>query len=586
MARTRNARSELQIRTTPVKEKRPRRQTMASSGKRSPDPRIGSIDPIQAEVVARFLLATAEEMGATLTRTAFSPNIKERADCSTAIFDRAGQVIALAQRVPIHLGSMVGAVDEILKRFPEAEIRPGDMFVANDPYNGGGTHLPDINVIAPVFIGKRIVAYVANIAHHADVGGMVPGSEAAVCQSIYQEGIRIPPVRILCEGKLNRDVFDLILLNSRTPDERVGDLKAQFAANTVGARSVLSLFDRYGARETEATIAAYLDFTEKRFRAAIDKLPAGRYEAEDYLDGNDEDSVAKIRLALTVGRGRLDFDFAGSDAQLLCARNIPYRALLATVYTVAKALLDPEVPANAGYYRTLHISAPPGSVVGPVPPAAIGCRSISASVLGDVIAAALSQALPDKALAGSGPHHLYVLSGTDPRTGAYFVNYETLAGGMGARANRDGVDGVRVHASGSSNLPVEALEHAYPFRVERYALWESSGGAGRYRGGMGVIRDYRVLADDIVVSLSSERQHVEAAGTKGGEPGTLGAFILNPDTADERKLPSAAADVKLPRDSVLRICTPSGGGYGKASERDAAAIERDAREGRTAHAQR
>ena len=499
-------------------------------------------------------------------------------------FDRAGQVIALAQRVPIHLGSMVGAVDEILKRYPEAGIRPGDMFIANDPYTGGGTHLPDINVIAPVFIGKKIAAYVANIAHHADVGGMVPGSEAAVCQSIYQEGIRIPPVRIMQAGKVNRDVFDIILLNSRTPDERVGDLNAQFAANTVGSRSVTGLFDRYGVRETDATIATYLDFTEKRFRAAIERLPAGRYEAEDYLDGNDEESVAKIRLALTVGRGRLRFDFAGTDAQLACARNIPYRALLATVYTVSKALLDPEVPANAGYYRTLDISAPPGSVVGPVPPAAIGCRSISASVLGDVIAAALSQALPGKALAGSGPHHLYVLSGTDPRTGTYFVNYETLAGGMGARANRDGVDGVRVHASGSSNLPIEALEHAYPFRVERYALWDDSAGAGRFRGGMGVTRDYRVLSDDIVVSLSSERQHVAAPGAKGGESGALGAFVLNPGTPQERKLPSAAADVKLPRGSVLRISTPAGGGFGETQKRDGAAIERDVREERITRA--
>ena len=538
------------------------------------------VDPIQAEVVARFLLATAEEMGATLMRTAFSPNIKERADCSTAIFDKAGQVIALAQRVPIHLGSMVGAIDEILKRYPEAEIRPGDMFIANDPYNGGGTHLPDINVIAPVFMGKRIVAYVANIAHHADVGGMVPGSEAAVCQSIYQEGLRIPPVRIMIEGKLNRDVFDVILLNSRTPDERVGDLQAQFAANTVGSRSVISLFERYGIAETQATIAAYLDFTEKRFRAAIRRLPAGRYEAEDFLDGNDETTVAKIKLALTVRRGRLDFDFDGSDRQLLSARNIPYRALLATVYTVAKCLLDPEVPANAGYYRTLHISAPPGTVVGPVPPAAIGCRSISASVLGDVIAAALSQALPKQALAGSGPHHLYVLSGSDPRDGRYFVNYETLAGGMGARANRDGVDGVRVHASGSSNLPVEALEHAYPFRVERYAMWDDSAGAGRYRGGMGVMRDYRVLGDDIVVSLSSERQHVAAPGAKAGGAGALGTFVLNPGTPGERKLPAAAADVRLPRGSLLRICTPAGAGFGEPRERDRAAIERDVIEDR------
>ncbi|MBM3344428.1 MAG: hydantoinase B/oxoprolinase family protein, partial [Betaproteobacteria bacterium] len=521
------------------------------------------IDPIKSEVIARFLLATAEEMGATLMRTAFSPNIKERADCSTAIFDTAGEVIALAQRVPIHLGSMVGAVDEILKRFPVNTIKPGDMFVANDPYNGGGTHLPDINVIAPVFAGKKIVAFVANIAHHADVGGMVPGSEAAVCKSIYQEGIRIPPVRIMKKGVVNRDVVDVILLNSRTPDERVGDLNAQFAANTVGARSVLQLFDRYGVKETQAAIAGYLDFTERRFRAAINRLPPGRYEAQDFLDGNVEGETCAIKLALTIAhgkKGRMDFDFTGSGKQLETARNIPYRALLATVYTVAKAMLDPEVPANAGYYRTLHIHAPAGCVVGPVPPAAIGCRSISASVLGDVIAAALSQAMPDKALAGSGPHHLFVLSGTDPRTGVYFVDYETVAGGMGARANRDGVDGVRVHASGSSNLPSEALEHAYPFRVERYALWEESSGPGQYRGGAGVVRDYRVLAEDIVVSLSSERQHVAAKGMAGGGSGACGAFVLNPGASGERQLPAAAADVPLPRGSVLRICTPGGAG--------------------------
>ena len=538
------------------------------------------IDPIKSEVIARFLLATAEEMGATLMRTAFSPNIKERADCSTAIFDVAGEVIALAQRVPIHLGSMVGAIAEILKRFPMGEILPGDMFVANDPYNGGGTHLPDINVIAPVFIGKKIIAFVANIAHHADVGGMVPGSEAAVCKSIYQEGIRIPPVRIMRAGKVNRDVFDIILLNSRTPDERVGDLNAQFAANTVGTRSVLQLFDRYGVKETQEAIAGYLDFTEKRFRAAINRLPRGRYVAEDFLDGNADGETCAIKLALTIGKGRMDFDFTGSGKQLESARNIPYRALLATVYTVAKAMLDPEVPANAGYYRTLHIKAPPGCVVGPLPPAAIGCRSISASVLGDVIANALSQAMPDKALAGSGPHHLFVLSGTDPRTGVYFVDYETVAGGMGARANRDGVDGVRVHASGSSNLPSEALEHAYPFRVERYALWDESSGPGQYRGGAGVIRDYRVLADDIVVSLSSERQHVPSPGMAGGGTGACGAFVLNPDTPQEQKLPSAAADVPLPRGSVLRICTPAGAGYGDAKKRTIVAVEKDVIEGR------
>ena len=541
------------------------------------------IDPIRAEVMARYLIAASEEMAATLMRTAFSPNIKERADCSTAIFDVAGQVVALAQRVPIHLGSMVGAVDEILKRFPREKIRPGDMFVANDPYNGGGTHLPDINVIAPVFFRGELVAYVANIAHHADVGGMVPGSQASVCKSIFQEGLRIPPVRIMREGEVNADVLDLILLNSRTPGERSGDLKAQFAANTVGIRSVLRLFERYGVKDARETIAAYLDFTERRFRAAINRLPHGRYEAEDFLDGNAEGETCRIRLALTVAPDRLVCDFSGSDRQLESARNIPYRALLATVYTVAKSMLDPDVPANAGYYRTLDITAPPGCVVNSTPPAAVGCRANSSTVLGDVIADALSQAMPDKALAASGPHHVYVLAGTNPRTGGYFVDYESLAGGMGARATHDGLDGVRVHASGSSNLPVEALEHAYPLRVERYALRNHSAGTGRYRGGMGVIREYRVLGDDIVVSLSSERQHVPARGMAGGGPGACGVFILNPDTSRERILPSAAGEIALPRGSVLRICTPGGGGYGRPAERPAEAIERDKGENRIAH---
>ena len=543
-----------------------------------------TVDPIKAEVMARYLLATSEEMAATLMRTAFSPNIKERADCSSAIFDRHGEVTALAHRIPMHLGSMVGAVAEILKRYPLKEIRPGDMFMANDPYNGGGTHLPDINIIAPVFVDGRIVAFVANIAHHADVGGMVPGSEAAVCTSIYQEGIRIPPVRIMLEGKINRDVLDIVLLNSRTPDERVGDLKAQFAANVVGARSVAALFERYGVGHTERTIAAYMDFTERRFAAAIDRLPAGSYAAEDFIDGDSEGSLAKIKVKLTVGHGKLVFDFTGSDRQIKSSRNIPSRAVLATIYTVAQSLLDPGVPANAGYYRTIEAKGPSGTVVDPVAPAAIGCRSVSCAVLGDVIAAVLTKVMPDKALAGSGPHHLFIFSGTDPNSGAYFVDYETMAGGMGARANRDGMDAVRVHASGASNLPIEALEHTYPLRIERYALWQDSAGGGKYRGGMGVMRDYRVLADDIVVSLSSERQHVASAGLAGGEDGARGLFIFNPGQPDERKLPSAAADIALPRGSVLRICTPAGAGYGKAAERDADAIRRDVRERRTSRA--
>lgn len=522
---------------------------------------IGEVDPITAEVVARQLLSTAEEMSATLMRTAFSPNIKERADCSTAIFDRAGRVVAQAQRVPIHLGSMIGAVEAIRARYRDDEIRPGDMFAANDPYNGGGTHLPDINVIAPVFWRGEVVAFVANIAHHADVGGMVPGSESAVCRSIFQEGLRLPPVRVMREGQPSREVLDIILLNSRTPDERMGDLHAQFAANHAGLRGVADLFARYGAA-TASAMAAYLDFTRRRFEAAIAAIPDGTFRAEDFLDGESDGERARIALDLTIDGKKMVFDFTGSAGQLTWARNIPNQALLATVYTVAKSLLDPDVPANAGYFETMEIIAPQGSVVQPVPPAPVGCRSISCGVLGDTIAAAFSEALPGRGIAGSGPHHLVIFAGPDPRRGDYFVNYETVAGGMGARATRDGMDGVRVHASGAANLPIEALEHAYPLRLEQYAVREGSGGEGRFRGGNGVVRDYRVLAEGVQVSLSSERQNVPAPGLAGGAVGQTGAFVLNPGGGDEQVLDAAAADVALRVGDVLSIRTPGSGGYG------------------------
>ncbi len=538
-----------------------------------------SVDSITAEVVSRHLLSISEEMAATLIRTSFSPNIKERADCSTAVFDAKGRVIAQAQRVPIHLGSMIGAVLAVTARFSVDEIAPGDMFVANDPYSGGGSHLPDINIIAPVFWDGRIVAYVANIAHHADVGGMVPGSEAAVCRSIFQEGLRIPPVRIMRGGEINRDVFDIILLNSRTADERSGDLRAQFASNVTGIRAVEGLFARYG-EATEPAIEAYVDFTRRRFAAAIGRIKPGVYRVEDFLDGDAPGETARIALKLTIEGDRMELDFAGSAAQLSWARNIPNQALIATVYTVAKSLLDPDVPANAGYFDTITITTPQGSVVQPVAPAPVGCRSISAGVLGDVIALALSQAMPERAIAGSGPHHLAVFAGPDPRNAGYFVNYETIAGGMGARPNRDGIDAVRVHASGAANLPVEALEHAYPLRIERYAIRDGSGGPGQHRGGAGVIREYRALAEGITVSLSAERQNVPAPGLAGGVHGALGVFVLDPGTPRERILNSAEADVALPPDSVLSILTPGGGGYGPPERRPSALMDKDVREDR------
>ncbi|MDB5413543.1 MAG: hypothetical protein JWR10_1878, partial [Rubritepida sp.] len=441
-------------------------------------------DPILTEVIARYLTLAADEIATTLVSLAFSPNIKERWDCSSAIFDHAGNLIAQANRVPIHLGSMVGAIEAIRRKYPEESISPGDMFLANDPFNGGGTHLPDLNLVAPVFVEGRILAYVANIAHHADVGGMIPGSESTLCTSIFQEGLRIPVVRAVRAGTLDPDILDIVLLNSRTPDERMGDLQAQVAANRVGMGRVAALFGRYSPKLVEGYIARFLEATGKRFAASVAALPKGSYEAVEWLDIEDGAPPARLRLMLTIAGGTLSFDFTDCAPQLTgSSRNVPRNAVLATIYAIAKSLLDPDVPANSGYFKSIEVLTRPGTVLDPVAPAAVGTRAITCGVLGDLIVGALSQALGDRAMAGSGPHHLVIFAGPDPRRGGYFVDYETVAGGMGSAASHAGLDAVRVHASGAANLPVEALENAYPLRVEQYALRPGSGGAGAYRGG-------------------------------------------------------------------------------------------------------
>jgi N-methylhydantoinase B len=521
-------------------------------------------DPVLTEVIARYLALAAEEIAATLVALAFSPNIKERADCSSAIFDATGRVVAQANRIPIHLGSMIGAIEAILAKYPREQMAPGDMFLANDPFSGGGTHLPDLNVVAPVFVGGAVVAFVANIAHHADVGGMVPGSESALCSSIYQEGLRIPVVRVLRDGQPDPDIMDIVLLNSRTPDERLGDLQAQFAANRIGAERVAGLFAKHPPSVVGVCVEAFLRATGQRFEAAVTAIADGTYEAEEALDEGDGGAPARLHLRLSVTGGRLRFDFSESAPQLTgSSRNVPRKAVLAVVYAVAKSLLDPNVPPNAGYYGSIEVVTRPGTLLDPLPPAAVGTRAITCGVLGDLIVAAMGQALGARGMADSGPHHLVIFSGPEPRHGGVFVDYETIAGGMGARGERDGMDAVRVHASGAANLPVEALENAYPLRVERYALRRGSGGAGLYRGGNGVIRDYRVLADGVTVSLSSERQRRPARGVAGGGDGSTGAFVLNPDTPGERRLPSAAVDLALERGDVLRVLTPGGGGFGE-----------------------
>ena len=541
----------------------------------------GSIDPILTEVIYNQVLGLAEEMGSTLARTAYSPNIKQRSDFSTAVIGIDGEILAQAPRIPIHLGSMIGTVKHLMKTRRIEDLRPGDMFLANDPYNGGGQHLPDINVIAPVFDDTTPVAFVANIAHHADVGGMNAGSEAIACKNIFQEGLRLPPIQIVRDNEFIQDILSIITLNSRTPDERRGDLMGQFAANMVGVRRMSDCISKYGNDVVSKALSDYMDATEKRFRTMLAGIPDGVFEVEDFLDPDiyAPEVDVPIRLKMEKRGTDLYLDFAGSAPQLQSARNVPLAALYSTIYCEMKMLLDPGLASNSGYFRAIHVKAPEGCVLNPRVGAAVSARALACAVVGDVVARAVSKMVPERALSGCGPHHMVIFSGKDDQTGRYWVNYETFAGGQGALSYKDGIDAVRVHASGASNLPVESLEQTYPLLMERYALNPGSAGDGRYRGGLGLIRDYKALCD-MTITLAAERQYFPAAGLNGGENGKLGEFILNPDTPSEEKLYSALNERTVKAGDILSVRTPGAGGYGLSEERSAEAKERDAAENR------
>ena len=529
----------------------------------------GSDDPLLSEVIANLLLSVAEEAGLALIRSAHSPNVRERRDCSTAILDPRGQVVAQAPFIPMHLGSMLGLIGEVLQRFPADSLRPGDVFLANDPYNGGGSHLPDITVVAPAFHNGELVAWVSNIAHHADVGGMVPGSESAACTTIYQEGLRLPPVPVRPELGERDPVVQLILLNTRTPEERLGDLQAQMAALNVGVKGVGEVFERFGPDAVSDGMDRFLDYCEGRVRRNIDRLREGTYTSVDYLDddGFREEPVA-IQCTATVADGGIVLDFAGTAPQMASGKNVPFVATMSVAYCIVKMLLDPELPATSGTYRAVEIRAPKGCLVNPTPPAAVGARAISCGILGDVVVGALGQSMPEMALASSGPHSLTTFAGTDPRSGQPFVDYETVAGALGARAVHDGTDAVRIHASGAANLPVESLELDYPLEVVRYELVRDGGGAGTYRGGLPVRRDTRVLGTEATVSTSADRQRRPASGLRGGVSGAPGSFKLNPDTSTERSVPAVSPSHPLAAGDIVSVQTPGGGGYGDPLDRD------------------
>ena len=535
----------------------------------------------QTEIVAAALEAAVAEMCASLIRTAYSPNVKERADCSTAVCDVRGRTLALATHAPAHLGSTLILIPAILKRFPLETLRAGDVFFANDPYIVGVTHLNDCTLAAPVFVGDRVVAFVAAVAHHSDVGGRVPGSESGDSTSIFQDGIRVPPVKLFDAGVLRRDVLEFFLLNSRTPHFSEGDIFAQRAATESGIQRVQEMHARFGSATLARCIGEILDATEQRIRGLIRKvLREGTYRAEDRLDEDGvSDTPIHLAVAVTVRDGEVTFDFTDCGPQIASGKNIPYTHTMATVYYCLKAVVDPHLPINEGMYRPVKVIAPEGSVVHPRPPAGVGSRNLTSMILADVMLDALGQAAPARALAPAGPYQGIILSGWDAARGRYYVDYENFAGGHGASREADGMDVTQIHMTNTSNLPIEVMEIEFPVRVERYEMMPDSGGAGRHRGGLGVVRELRILSDS-ALACRSARQIFAAQGRDGGLAGATGAYALNPGTAHARSLPSTCSELALKAGDLLRIVTPGGGGMGEPRQRDPQNVARDVREGK------
>jgi N-methylhydantoinase B len=536
----------------------------------------------QLEIIAGAFEAATREMVASLIRTAYSPNIKERGDCSTALCDIEGRALSLTTNAPAHLGSTLRLVPQILKRFPVETLEPGDAFLANDPYIVGVTHLNDCTVAAPIFHDRKPVGFAVSVAHHSDVGGRVPGSEAGDNVSVFQEGLRVPPVKLFAAGKVRADILELFLLNSRTPHYGEGDLLAQMASCERGIRRMAELYEKHGAGRMRRHIDEMLDATEARMRARIRSvLEEGSYGAEDALD-EDGLTGAPVRFAVTlsVKDGHVTLDCSQCASQIGSGKNVPYSHTLATAFFCLRAMVDPQIVTNEGLYRTVTVVAPEGSIVNPVAPAAVSSRNTTSMILADVFFNVLGQAGAERAIAAGAPAQGIILAGRDPVRNRFFVDYENFAGGQGARNHADGMDVVQVNMTNTSNLPIEALEMEFPLRVERYELVSDSAGAGTYRGGLGVLRDLRVLAEDASVALRSARQVFPAQGLAGGKPGALGAFIRNPGRADETRLPSTSSDTRLQKGDVLRIVTPGGGGFGAPEKRDPKLMQRDLEEGK------
>jgi N-methylhydantoinase B len=523
------------------------------------------VDPITVEVIGSALTSIVEEMGEALVRASYSTNIKERRDCSTALFDWRGNTLCQAEHIPMHLGSFIGIIPHIKKRYAEADIRPGDVFIGNDAYEGGATHLPDIVLAEPIFFEDRMVGWAINTAHHSDFADRGHAH-------IYQEGIRLPPVKLYKQGVLQKDLQDVFLLNCQVPHERLSDLRAQMSANRLGVERMQAMCAKYGTDRVLEAGDALQDYAERKMRAGIAAIPDGTYRFTDHFDDSQMPVDMQMSVAVTVKGDEMQLDFDAPD-QVAAGLNVIFTALLATCYYAVKSVVDPTILPNAGLSRPLTVTARHGSLLNCKHPGAVDGRIAACQRVADMVQGALAQALPDRVqAAGNGCCTGAIFTG-EREDGALWVYLETIGGGGGARPKADGLSGIHVHMTNTSNLPVEALELEYPLTLLRYELVEGSAGAGTYRGGMGLRRVYRAEAP-CKLSLHGSRLLSQPWGLEGG----LQAAGSSADFGDGRT--SFVGSIPLKPGQVVEIVTPGGGGFGAPSKRPAEAVARDIAEGR------
>jgi N-methylhydantoinase B len=515
---------------------------------RAAQAKVGTLDPITLSVLVSALSGIAEEMGAVLVRSAYSSNIKERRDCSCALFDAEGRMIAQAEHIPVHLGAMAEAVQAVIARDPTA----GEVYVLNDPFSGG-THLPDITVITPVTCDSAIVGYCVARAHHSDVGGMRPGSMPGDSQTIYQEGIVIPPIRLVRDGAVDDDVLALLLANVRTPELRRADLQAQMAANRVGATRLGELINRNGLDFVRSGVEEVLTYSERRTRAVLASLPDGTYRATTQVEGDGvTTSDVTIRCAVTIRSDEIHVDFTGTDGAVAGNINCPAAVTRSACLFALRVLLPDDVPTNAGVARALEITAPQGSLVNAQHPSAVVAGNVETSQrIADVLLEALRQVV-DLPAAGQGTMNNTIIGGAD------WTYYETIGGGQGASSQGDGASGVHVGMSNTLNTPIEALELEFPLHIERYELRHDSGGHGEHTGGNGIVREMRVLEPATLCLLTDRRRHAPP-GAAGGAPGATGQNLVDGNAV------SAKTTIELRQGQVVTVMTPGGGGWGPPS---------------------